>query len=46
MAPLDTAAVDEAVGTVFGDLGVDCTAPLIVLGDRLGLFRALAGAGP
>lgn len=46
MAPLDTARLDEAVGTVFGDLGVNCTAPLIVLGDRLGLFRTLAGAGP
>ncbi|MFF7438180.1 methyltransferase domain-containing protein [Streptomyces sp. NPDC008122] len=46
MTPLDTAAVDEAVGTVFGDLGVNCTAPLVVLGDRLGLFRTLAGAGP
>ncbi|KUJ64933.1 hypothetical protein ACZ90_53440 [Streptomyces albus subsp. albus] len=46
MASLDTAEVDEAVGKVFGDLGVNRTAPLIVLGDRLGLFRTLAGAGP
>ncbi|MFD0078101.1 hypothetical protein ACFVIY_37320 [Streptomyces sp. NPDC127166] len=49
MAPPDTATVDEAVGTVFGDrgdLGDLGTAPLIVLGDRLGHFRTLAGAGP
>ncbi|WP_406504473.1 methyltransferase domain-containing protein [Streptomyces sp. NBC_00212] len=46
MTTPDTTSVGEAVGTVFGDLGVNCTAPLVVLGDRLGLFRTLAGAGP
>ncbi|MFJ8623033.1 methyltransferase domain-containing protein [Kitasatospora sp. NPDC093550] len=51
VTPDDTAALDgerleAAMGHVFGELGVGCTAPLIVLGDRLGLFRALAGAGP
>ncbi|MFG2824622.1 class I SAM-dependent methyltransferase [Kitasatospora sp. NPDC048365] len=43
---VDTDRVEEAVEKVFGELGVNCTAPLIVLGDRLGLFRSLAGAGP
>ncbi|GAA2744251.1 class I SAM-dependent methyltransferase [Kitasatospora cinereorecta] len=42
----ETDLIEQAVGTVFGDLGAACTAPLVVLGDRLGLFRALAGAGP
>src|SRR4051812_44055131 len=39
-------AVEQAVGKVFGELGVGVTGPVIALGDRLGLWRALAGAGP
>jgi ubiquinone/menaquinone biosynthesis C-methylase UbiE len=38
--------VEVAAGKVFGELGVAITGPLIVLGDRLGLWQALAGAGP
>src|SRR5262249_6386139 len=38
--------VEAAVGKVFGELGVAITGPLIVLGDRLGLWAAMAGAGP
>ncbi|HVW39942.1 MAG TPA: class I SAM-dependent methyltransferase [Amycolatopsis sp.] len=43
---LDPEKLDQAVGKVFAELGVNATAPLLVLGDRLGLWRALAGAGP
>ncbi|MFF7994487.1 methyltransferase domain-containing protein [Kitasatospora xanthocidica] len=43
---VDPERLEAAAGHVFGELGVNCTAPLVVLGDRLGLFRALAGAGP
>ncbi|MER7769556.1 methyltransferase domain-containing protein [Kitasatospora sp. NPDC096140] len=43
---VDPDRLEAAVGHVFGELGVNCTAPLIVLGDRLGLFRTMAGAGP
>src|SRR5215475_11436055 len=43
---IDERKVEEAVGKVFGELGVGITGPLIVLGDRLGLWAALAGAGP
>ena len=43
---VDEQKVDEAVGKVFGELAVAVTGPLIVLGDRLGLWAALAGAGP
>jgi ubiquinone/menaquinone biosynthesis C-methylase UbiE len=43
---IDEQKVHEAVGKVFGELGVAITGPLIVLGDRLGLWAAMAGAGP
>ena len=50
-APETSAAIDErkveaAVGKVFGELGVSVTGPLIVLGDKLGLWAALAETGP
>ncbi len=41
-----TATIEQAVGKVFTDLGVFLSAPMLALGDRLGLFRAMAGAGP
>jgi 2-polyprenyl-3-methyl-5-hydroxy-6-metoxy-1,4-benzoquinol methylase len=34
------------MGQVLGELGATVNAGLIVLGDRLGLYRAMAGAGP
>ena len=37
---IDEHKVEEAVGKVFGELGVAITGPLIVLGDRLGLWAA------
>ncbi len=43
---VDEQKVEAAVGKVFGELGVAITGPLIALGDRLGLWAALAGAGP
>ena len=43
---IDEQKVGEAVGKVFGELGVAITGPLIVLGDRLGLWAAMAGTGP
>jgi SAM-dependent methyltransferase len=44
-------AVDEAKLEAFmhkavGDMGAVISAPLIVLGERLGIYRAMAGAGP
>jgi winged helix-turn-helix protein len=42
---IDEQQAEEAVGKVFGELGVAITGPLIVLGDRLGLGAARAGAG-
>jgi hypothetical protein len=45
MMAIDEQKVEEAVGKVFGELAVAATGPLIVLGDRLGLWAAMAGAG-
>ncbi|HEY7814873.1 MAG TPA: class I SAM-dependent methyltransferase, partial [Nakamurella sp.] len=42
----DPALIEQAVGKVFTDLGVFLSAPMLAIGDRLGLFRAMAGAGP
>jgi 2-polyprenyl-3-methyl-5-hydroxy-6-metoxy-1,4-benzoquinol methylase len=39
---LDQARLQQFIGKLIGDMGAAFTAPLIVLGDRLGLFRALA----
>ena len=43
---IDEQKVEEAVGKVFGELAVAVTGPLIVLGDRLGLWAAMVEAGP
>src|SRR6266567_8276697 len=43
---VDEQKVEEAAGKVFGELSVAITGSLIVLGDRLGLWAAMAGAGP
>jgi SAM-dependent methyltransferase len=39
-------AVQEFVHKAFGDIGGALTASLVVIGDRLGLYRALASDGP
>ncbi len=46
-----TVAVDETklndfMGKMVNDLGAAANAPLVLLGDKLGLFKALAEAGP
>ena len=46
-----TVAPDEErmgafIGRVLGELGATLNAALVVIGDRLGLYRAMAGAGP
>jgi SAM-dependent methyltransferase len=39
---IDQAALEELVGRVISDMGATMQAPLMLLGNRLGLFRALA----
>jgi SAM-dependent methyltransferase len=42
----DEAALEAFVGRVIVDLGAAMHLPLVALGDRLGLYRALAESGP
>jgi SAM-dependent methyltransferase len=42
----DEQLLDALLGRVIGDLGATMSAPLVVIGDRLGLYRALADDGP
>jgi SAM-dependent methyltransferase len=41
----DPKRLDEFVGKVVGDLGAAMTAALVVVGDKLGLYKALAAGG-
>jgi SAM-dependent methyltransferase len=43
---IDQAKLDEFMGRFVGDLGAAMSAALVVIGDRLGLYRALADGGP
>ncbi|HKV88796.1 MAG TPA: methyltransferase [Candidatus Dormibacteraeota bacterium] len=43
---VDTDKLMAFLGQVIGELGATVNAGLIVVGDRLGLYRAMAGAGP
>ena len=45
-AQLNEAALQNLVGKMVGDLGAVVSGALVVLGDRLGLYRALAEVGP
>jgi SAM-dependent methyltransferase len=45
-AEIDEARVEAFMGKVVTDMGAIISAPLMVLGERLGLYRAMAGAGP
>jgi SAM-dependent methyltransferase len=40
------AGLQQFLGKMVGDLGAAATAALVLIGDRLGLYRALAEAGP
>ena len=43
---MDPARLDAFLGKLVGDLGASLTAALVVVGDKLGLFRGLADGGP
>lgn len=38
--------LEQLIGKVIGDLGATANAALVIVGDRLGLYRALAESGP
>jgi SAM-dependent methyltransferase len=43
---VDQAKLDEFVGRVVGELGAAISSAMVVLGDRLGLYRAMADGRP
>jgi SAM-dependent methyltransferase len=43
---IDEGKLHEFVGKAVGDLGAAMSAALVVIGDKLGLYKAMAGAGP
>jgi SAM-dependent methyltransferase len=45
-APLDIAKLEAFVFRAVEEVGATLNAALVVMGDRLGLYRALAGSGP
>lgn len=46
MANIDEGKLNELLGKVVGDVGSAMSAALVVLGDKLGLWRALANGAP
>ena len=42
----DPARLESFMGKMVGDMGAVASASLVILGDRLGLYRALADGGP
>ena len=43
---IDEAKLNEFMGRFVGDLGAALSAALVVIGDRLGLYRAMADGSP
>jgi SAM-dependent methyltransferase len=46
MTQIDDARLERFVGQAVGDMAAAISGLLVHLGDRLGLYRAMAGAGP
>ena len=43
---IDAAKMNEFLGRAVGDIGAAISAALVIIGDKLGLYKAMAGAGP
>jgi len=43
---VDQARLEEMLGKVMGDIGAAFTQRLVYVGDKLGLYKAMVGAGP
>ena len=43
---IDQAKLEKFMGQALGELGAGMNAALVIIGDRLGLYKAMAGAGP
>ncbi len=46
MTDIDSVNLDALLEKMVGDMGAAAVAPLVILGDRLGLYKALAEHGP
>jgi SAM-dependent methyltransferase len=46
MRALDEAKLNEFIGRMLGDMGAIMNGALMLVGDRLGLYKAMAEAGP
>ena len=46
LAPIDEAKLNAFMGRAVGDMGAAMHAVLVLLGDRLGLYKAMADGGP
>ena len=44
--PIDESKLHELLSKMVGDMGAAAAAPLVILGDKLGLYKALAADGP
>ncbi len=44
--PTDQAKLDEFMGRLLHDMGAAATGALVLIGDKLGLYKALAAGGP
>jgi len=45
-AEIDGAKLEAFMGQMVGDMGAMLSAPMVILGEKLGLYKAMAGAGP
>src|SRR5947209_17748861 len=45
-ANIDEAKLEAFMGQAVTDMGAIISAPLMVIGEKLGLYKAMAGAGP
>ena len=43
---IDQAKLEKFMGQALGELGAGINAALVIIGDKLGLYKAMAGAGP
>ena len=43
---IDPEKLEAFMGQAVTDMGAAISAPLFIIGERLGLYKAMAGAGP
>ena len=43
---MDQEKLNQFLGQIVGELGAAMNAALVLIGEKLGLYKAMAGAGP